>query len=97
MNEKQELIISKLNDISNIAQDLMSIAVTGEDGNLREMSYHIKCYSNKIIKHLQKEWKNNIKFVVRKEEKKKKLQEEKQKEDEEVRQLMEKISDMFKR
>lgn len=97
MNNKQELIISKLNEISDIAQELMNIAITGEDGNLKEMSYHIKCYSNKIIVHLLKEWKNNLKFAERKIEKKKKQEEEKHQEDEEVRQLMEKISDMFRK
>ena len=75
----------------------MSIAVTGEDGNLREMSYHIKCYSNKIIKHLQKEWKNNIKFVERKNERKKAKEKEQDEQEKEVRQLMEKISEMFRK
>ena len=97
MTEKQEQIINKLNDIIDITKELMGLAVTSEDGNLNEMAYHIKCYSNKIIVHLLKEWKNNIKFAERKEERKKKLQEEKQQEDEEVQQLMEKISDMFKK
>ena len=44
MNEKQEYIIKKLNDIADISQELMNIAITGDDGNLEEMSYHIKCY-----------------------------------------------------
>lgn len=97
MNDKQENIINKLNEIENIAKELMNMAIIGEDGNLKEMAYHIKCYSNKIIVHLLKEWKNNIKFVERKNEKKRKQEQEKQQEDDEVQQLMEKISDMFKR
>lgn len=97
MTEKQEYIINRINDIIDIAKELMEIAVTSEDGNLNEMAYHIKCYSNKIIVHLLKEWKNNVKFAERKAEKKKKLQEEKQQEDEEVQQLMEKVSEMFRK
>ena len=81
--EKQDYIIKRINDIIDIAQELMNLAITGEDGNLEEMSYHIKCYSNKIIAHLLKEWKNNIKFAARRDEKKKlkaKIKEEEQKE-----------------
>ena len=61
--EKQKYIIEKLNEIADLAQELMNIAITGEDGNLNEMSYHIKCYTKKIIVHLLKEWENNEKFV----------------------------------
>ena len=63
MNEKQENIINKLNNIADISQELMNMAITGDDGNLEEMSYHIKCYTKKIIVHLLKEWgkvKSNI-------------------------------------
>ena len=95
MTEKQEYIILKLNEIAVITSDLMNIAVTGEDGNLYEMSYHIRCYINKIIKHLQKEWKNNIKFTTRKEEKRKLKAEQKKREDEEVRQLNRQIFEKF--
>ena len=52
MTEKQEYIIKRLNDIADISQELMNIAITGDDGNLEEMSYHIKCYIKKIIVHL---------------------------------------------
>ena len=51
MTEKQEYIINRLNDIADIAQELMDMAIIGEDGNLNEMSYHIKCYTKKIIAH----------------------------------------------
>ena len=97
MTEKQDYIILKLNEIAEIASELMNMATTGEDGNLYEMSYHIRCYINKIIKHLQKEWKNNIKFVERKNERKKAKEKEQNEQDEEVRQLIEKISEMFKK
>ena len=97
MTEKQDYIILKLNEIACSASDLMKVAVTGEDGNLYEMSYHIRCYVNKIIKHLQKEWKNNIKFVERKNKCKEEKIKEQVKQEDEVRQLMEKISEMFKR
>lgn len=93
--EKQEYIIEKLNNIADLAQELMEIAETGEDGNLNEMSYHIKCYTKKIMVHLLHEWKNNEKFEIRKEEKKKKQKEIKQEEDEEVRQLNKKIFEKF--
>ena len=95
MTEKQEYIIKRLNDIIDIALELMNIAVTGEDGNLYEMSYHIKCYSNKIISHLSKEWRNNIKFVARQDVRKKMKIEQKKREDEEVRQLNEQIFKKF--
>ena len=97
MNEKQEYIISRLNDIQDIAQELMDMAIIGQDGNLNEMSYHIKCYSKKIIVHLLKEWKNNEKFTIRKEEKKKTLAELKQEEDEQVRLLSQKIFEKFRK
>ena len=95
MTEKQDYIILKLNEIATIASELMNVAVTGEDGNLYEMSYHIRCYINKIIKHLQKEWKNNIKFAARQEEKRKNEIIRKKKKDEEVRQLNKKIFERF--
>ena len=97
MTEKQDHIILKLNEIAEIASEIMSEAVTGEDGNLYEMCYHIKCYVNKIIKHLQKEWKNNIKFVERKNKRKEEKIKEQVKQEDEVQQLMEKISWMFKK
>lgn len=97
MTEKQDHIILKLNEIAEIASEIMSEAVTGEDGNLYEMCYHIRCYVNKIIKHLQKEWKNNIKFVERKNKRKEEKIKEQVKQEDEVQQLMEKISWMFKK
>lgn len=95
MTDKQNEIILKLNKIAEIASEIMNMAVTGEDGNLYEMCYHIRCYVNKIIKHLQKEWKNNIKFVERKNIKKQEKVKEQVRQEDEVRQLMEKISEMF--
>jgi hypothetical protein len=97
MTEKQDHIIFKLNEIAEIASEIMSEAVTGEDGNLYEMCYHIRCYVNKIIKHLQKEWKNNIKFVERKNKRKEEKIKEQVKQEDEVQQLMEKISWMFRK
>lgn len=97
MTEKQDHIILKLNEIAEIASEIMSEAVTGEDGNLYEMCYHIRCYVNKIIKHLQKEWKNNIKFVERKNKQKEEKIKEQIKQEDEVQQLMEKISWMFRK
>lgn len=97
MTEKQDHIILKLNEIAEIASEIMSEAVTGEDGNLYEMCYHIRCYVNKIIKHLQKEWKNNIKFVERKNKCKEEKIKEQVKQEDEVQQLMEKISWMFRK
>lgn len=95
MTDKQNEIILKLNEIAEIASEIMNMAVTGEDGNLYEMCYHIRCYVNKIIKHLQKEWKNNIKFVERKNKRKEEKIKEQVRQEDEVRQLMEKISEMF--
>lgn len=97
MTEKQDYIILKLNEIAEIASEIMNEAVTGQDGNLYEMCYHIKCYVNKIIKHLQKEWKNNIKFVERKNKRKEEKIKERNEQEDEVQQLMEKISWMFKK
>ena len=97
MTEKQDHIILKLNKIAEITSEIMSEAVTGEDGNLYEMCYHIRCYVNKIIKHLQKEWKNNIKFVERKNKRKEEKIKEQVKQEDEVQQLMEKISWMFRK
>ena len=95
--EKQEFVIAKLNEIVSITEELMEVAVTGEDGNLYEMSYHIKCYVNKIVKHLQREWKNNIKFTIRKEEKKKLRAAEKAQEEKETQELMRQIFEKFKK
>lgn len=97
MTEKQDHIILKLNEIAEIASEIMSEAVTGEDGNLYEMCYHIRCYVNKIIKHLQKEWKNNIKFVERKNKREEEKIKERNEQEDEVQQLMEKISWMFRK
>lgn len=97
MTEKQDHIIPKLNEIAEIASEIMSEAVTGEDGNLYEMCYHIRCYVNKIIKHLQKEWKNNIKFVERKNKREEEKIKERNEQEDEVQQLMEKISWMFRK
>lgn len=93
--EKQEYIIKRLNDLADISQELMNMAITGEDGNLYEMSYHIKCYSNKIITHLLREWKNNIKFIARKEEKKKLKEAQKVEEENEVKRLNQQIFEKF--
>lgn len=97
MTDKQNEIILKLNEIAEIASEIMNMAITGEDGNLYEMCYHIRCYVNKIIKHLQKEWKNNIKFVERKDKRKEERKKEKLEQEDEVRQLMEKISEVFRK
>lgn len=97
MTEKQEQIILKLNEIANITAELMDLAVTGEDGNLYEMSYHIRCYINKIIKHLQKEWKNNIKFVERRNLRKKAKEQEKKRQEEEIRQINKQIFERFRK
>lgn len=95
MNEKQENIINKLNNIADISQELMNLAITGEDGNLEEMSYHIKCYTKKIIVHLLKEWENNAKFSIRKNEKKKLKEEQKLKEIKEMQRLNKQIFEKF--
>lgn len=95
MNEKQEYIVKRINDIADIAQELMNIAMTGEDGNLNEMSYHIKCYSKKIIVHLLKEWKNNEKFSARKEEKAQLKAEQKKQEIKEMKELEKQIFQKF--
>lgn len=95
MNEKQENIINKLNNIADISQELMNLATTSEDGNLEEMSYHIKCYTKKIIVHLLKEWENNIKFAARKNEKKKLKEEQKQQEIKEMQRLNKQIFEKF--
>lgn len=67
--EKRELIIDKLNEIAEIASELMDIAETGADGNLREMTFHIRIYSLKIIKHLLQVWRLNERVAKRREEK----------------------------
>ena len=69
MTEKQELIIEKLNNLADAASELMHMAVTGEDGNLYEMTYHIKVYSNKIVRHLLKTWSLNERVAKRRAEK----------------------------
>ena len=97
MTEKQDHIILKLNEIAEITSEIMNEAVTGEDGNLYEMCYHIRCYVNKIIKHLQKEWKNNIKFVERKNKRKEEKIKERNEQEDEVQQKMKKISWMFRK
>lgn len=93
--EKQEYIIEKLNDIADLAQELMRIAETGEDGNLNEMSYHIKCYTKKIIVHLLHEWKNNEKFSERKVEKIRARAEQKKQEYKEMKILEKQIFQKF--
>ena len=95
MTEKQEYIINRLNDIADISQELMNIAVTGDDGNLEEMSYHIKCYTKKIIVHLLKEWKNNEKFAARRDEKRKLKEEQRQQEEKEMWRLNKQIFEKF--
>ena len=95
MTEKQEYIIARLNDIADIAQELMNEAVTGEDGNLNEMSYHIKCYSKKIIVHLLHEWKNNEKFSERKIKKIKLKTEQRKQEYKEIKNLEKQIFQKF--
>lgn len=87
MTEKQELIIKTLTQIADMSGQLMNMAVTGEDGNLREMTYHIQCYSKKIAKHLQTTWANNIKFKARQEAKRAEKLAEKEQEEKEVRKL----------
>ena len=85
--EKQELIIKTLGQIADMSGQLMNIAVTGDDGNLREMAYHIQCYSKKIAKHLQTTWTNNIKFKVRQEAKRIERLTEKEQEEIETKKL----------
>lgn len=87
MTEKQELIIKTLTQIADMSGQLMNMAVTGEDGNLREMTYHIQCYSKKIAKHLQITWTNNIKFKARQEAKRAEKLAEKELEDKEIKEL----------
>ena len=87
MSEKQKLIIKTLSQIIDLSEQLMNIAETGEDGNLREMSYHIKCYAKKIIQHLQVTWANNIKFKARQEIKKLEKLAEKEQEAQEIKKL----------
>ena len=95
MEDKQEYIIKRLNDIANISQELINLSITGEDGNLEEMSYHIKCYTKKIIVHLLKEWENNIKFAARRDEKKKLKEEKRRQEQQEMRRLNKQIFEKF--
>jgi hypothetical protein len=85
--EKQELIIKTLGQIADMSGQLMNMAVTGDDGNLREMTYHIQCYSKKIVKHLQTTWANNIKFKARQEAKKAERLAEKEQEELETKEL----------
>ena len=91
ITEKQQLIIKTLNQISDLSGQLMNIAVTGDDGNLREMSYHIQCYSKKIAKHLQTTWANNIKFKARQETKRLERLTEKEQEEKEIKELEQNI------
>lgn len=69
LTEKQEYIVEKLNEIGDMAGELMNMAVTGEDGNLEEMSYHIRVYSKKIVAHLLKNWNLNERVAKRRAEK----------------------------
>ena len=69
MTEKEQLIMEKLDSIAKTASELMNIAETGTDGNLEEMSYHIKCYSKKIEQHLLKTWRLNERVAQRRAEK----------------------------
>lgn len=87
MTEKQELIIKTLTQIADMSGQLMNMAVTGDDGNLREMTYHIQCYSKKIAKHLQTTWANNIKFKARQEAKRAEKLAEKEQEEKETKEL----------
>ena len=91
ITEKQQLIIKTLNQISDLSAQLMNIAVTGDDGNLKEMSYHIQCYSKKIVKHLQTTWTNNIKFKARQETKRLEKLAEKEQEEKEIKELEQNI------
>jgi hypothetical protein len=85
--EKQELIIKTLGQIADMSGQLMNMAVTGDDGNLREMAYHIQCYSKKIAKHLQTTWANNIKFKARQEAKRAEKLAEREQEEKEIKRL----------
>ena len=90
MTEKQGLIIKTITQIADMSGQLMNMAVTGEDGNLREMTYHIQCYSKKIAKHLQTTWANNIKFKARQEAKRaEKLAEKEQEENSSIEPVFE--------
>lgn len=91
ITEKQQLIIKTLNQISDLSAQLMNIAITGDDGNLKEMSYHIQCYSKKIAKHLQTTWANNIKFKARQETKRLERLTEKEQEEKEIKELEQNI------
>ncbi len=91
VSEKQQLIIKTLNQISDLSGQLMNIAITGDDGNLKEMSYHIQCYSKKIAKHLQVTWTNNIKFKARQETKRIEKLAEKEQEEKEIKELEQNI------
>lgn len=66
LNDRQLNIITQLYMIVERAEALMKIAETGTDGNLKEMSYHIKCYSGKIASHLLKTWNLNERIAKRK-------------------------------
>ena len=89
--EKQKIILKTLGRISDLSGQLMNIAVTGDDGNLKEMSYHIQCYSKKIAKHLQTTWTNNIKFKARQETKRLERLVEKEQEEKEIKELEQNI------
>lgn len=89
--EKQKIILKTLGQISDLSGQLMNIAVTGDDGNLKEMSYHIQCYSKKIAKHLQTTWANNIKFKARQKTKQLEKLAEKKQEEREIKELEQNI------
>ena len=89
--EKQKIILKTLEQISDLSGQLMNIAVTGDDGNLKEMSYHIQCYSKKIAKHLQTTWTNNIKFKARQETKRLERLAETEQEEKEIKEVEQNI------
>lgn len=91
LTKKQQLIIKTLSQIADLSGQLMNIAVTGDDGNLKEMSYHIQCYSKKIAKHLQTTWANNIKFKARQENKRVERLAEKEQEEKNIKELEQNI------
>lgn len=95
MTEHEEEIIARLQEIEDKANELNKMAITGADGNLGEMTYHIKCYTKKIITHLLKEWKNNVKFAARKEEKRIFKENQKKEADKEVQRLNQEIFQKF--
>lgn len=95
MTEREEEIIARLQEIEDKANELNKMAITGADGNLGEMTYHIKCYTKKIISHLLREWKNNAKFTARKEEKRILKENQRKEADKEVQRLNQEIFQKF--